>query len=534
LRDPCIAGSKHGRLAAAVGMPRQNHRHVRCQRAQRIRHLPDTIPVPLLRAARRAAWAQLAKWKVVPEHKISGIGKRVRYGNEQRRFAIAPGPVGESHGRCWRTAWPVKIATNSGLFESRCSHVCYVERSLFTMISLSDIVAARERIRSGIRQTPAPYSEDLSRESRNELYLKLENLQVTGSFKERGALNRLLTLTAEERARGIIAASAGNHAQGVAYHGSRLGIRSVICMPEFTPFVKISAVRGYGAEVILHGGVFEEALAEAQRRCARERLVFVHPFNDEAVIAGQGTIGLELLEQIPRLEAVVAPVGGGGLIGGIACAVKEARPEVRVIGVQSSALPSMRAALTAGKPVTVDPSPTIADGIAVRIAGDKTFELVRKYVDEVVTVDDEEIARAILRLLERQKTLAEGAGAAGVAALLHKEISLRGKKTAVVISGGNIDVMLLSHIIERGLVKDGRLVRFRVTLPDHPGSLERLTQVIGRSRANIVQVLHDRTYFGVHLGETTVDVTMETRGQEHVQELAGALHASGYRFERIL
>lgn len=402
------------------------------------------------------------------------------------------------------------------------------------MISLNDIRAARERIGASIRVTPAPYSEKLSREAGCALYLKLETLNVTGSFKERGALNRLLSLTPEQRARGVITASAGNHAQGLAYHAARVGVRAQICMPVFTPLVKVSATRAWGAEVILFGENFDEALAEARRREKAEGLIFVHAFDDDAVIAGQGTIGLELLEQIPDLEAVAVPVGGGGLIGGVACALKESKSGIAVIGVQSAALPSMEAALAQHHPVTLAPAATIADGIAVRQAGARTFELVQCYVDGIVTVDDEEIAIAILRLLETQKLLAEGAGAAGVAALLQRKVpELAGKNVAVVIGGGNIDVTLLSRIIERGLVKDGRLVRLRVPLPDHPGALNRFTSILAAGHANIVQVIHDRAYFGVHLGEGIVDITLETRGPEHVEELLGKLAASGYRYERV-
>lgn len=402
------------------------------------------------------------------------------------------------------------------------------------MVSLGDIQVARERIRGAIRPTPVLYSEILSREAGNQLFLKLENLNVTGSYKERGALNRILTLTEEERARGVITASAGNHAQAVAYHASLRGIRAQICMPEYTPLVKVTATRAWGAEVILHGANFDEALEEARRRSHAEGLIFLHAFDDPAVIAGQGTIGLELLEQIPDLDAVVVPVGGGGLIGGVACAVREMRPEVRIVGIQPQALPSMEAALLQRRPVMLPAAATIADGIAVRQVGELTLELAWKYVEEVVTVDDEEVARAILRLLEKQKMLAEGAGAVGVAALLHGKTTLRDRKVAVVISGGNIDVSLLSHIIERGLVKDGRLVRLRITLPDHPGGLERLTEVIAGERANIVQVVHDRAYFGVHLGDAKIDVTMETRGADHAKEMMRRLGEAGYTFERVL
>jgi threonine dehydratase len=402
------------------------------------------------------------------------------------------------------------------------------------MVSLAAIHAARARIQDTIRITPAPYSENLSRETGAELCLKLENWNLTGSFKERGALNRILLLSAEERARGVIAASAGNHAQGVACHAHRLGIRAEICMPVPTPLVKVSATAAWGAEVILHGANFDEALAEARRREATERLTFIHSFDDEAVIAGQGTIGLELLEQIPDVDAVVVPVGGGGLIGGIACALKETRPDIRVIGVQTTALPSMKAALEAHRPVLLSPAPTIADGIAVRKAGAATLELVEKYIDDLVLADDEEIAIAILRLLETQKILAEGAGAAGFAALLHRKLNLDGKKVAVIIGGGNIDVTLLSRIIERGLVKDGRLVRLRIPVPDHPGALHQLTTILAAERANIVQVVHDRAYFGVHLGEGIVDITVETRGREHAHELLRKLAEAGYRYERVL
>jgi threonine dehydratase len=402
------------------------------------------------------------------------------------------------------------------------------------MLSLDDIRAARDRLRGSIRLTPAPYSVTLSREAGCALFLKLETLNVTGSFKERGALNRLLLLTAAERARGVVTASAGNHAQGVAYHASSRGIRATICMPQFTPLVKVSATKAWGAEVILYGNNFDEALEEARRRERDDGLVFVHSFDDDAVIAGQGTIGLEVLEQIPDLDAVVVPIGGGGLIGGIACAVKSVNPAIRVVGVQTAALPCMQAALAARHPVLLPGAPTIADGIAVRQAGVRTLELAEKYVDEIVTVDDEEIARAILRLLETQKLLAEGAGAAGVAALLHRKVSLQEKNVAVIIGGGNIDVTLLSRIIERGLVKDGRLVRIRVPLPDHPGALNHLTAIFAAERANIVQIVHDRAYFGAHLGEGVVDITVETRGAEHVDELLRQLASAGYRFDRVV
>ena len=401
-------------------------------------------------------------------------------------------------------------------------------------IQLADVLAARERLRGSIYYSPCPHSLMLSALTGQQVYLKLENLQMTGSFKERGALNRIAMLTPEQAARGVIAASAGNHAQGVAYHATKRGIRAVIVMPLTTPLVKVTATRDFGAEVVLHGANYDEAFTEAIRLCAEQDLTFIHPFDDPAVMAGQGTIGLELLEQVPLLEAVVVPIGGGGLIGGIACAIKESRPDIRIVGVQTSRLPSMAAAVEAHHPVTIDPATTIADGIAVRRAGDLTLPMVERYVDEIVTVDEDEIASAILMLLEREKTLAEGAGATALAALLQHRTSLKGAHTAVLVCGGNIDVTLLSRIIERGLVQDGRLIRLRIHLLDKPGALADLTRLIASHRANIVDTLHNRAYYGVNLGDTVIDITMETRGREQVAELLEALTAEGYNHTRVL
>ena len=401
-------------------------------------------------------------------------------------------------------------------------------------VTLADIQAAMGRIRDSIYLSPCARSEDLSQITANSVYLKLDNLQRTGAFKERGALNKLLTLTEQERAHGVIAASAGNHAQGLAYHAGRHGIRAQIVMPLTTPLIKVSATKGYGAEVVLHGANYDEACEEAIRRSGQFGMTFIHPFDDEVVIAGQGTMGLEIMQQVPDIEAVVAPIGGGGLIAGVACAVKEMNPKVRVIGVQPARLPSMKAAVAEGHPVTLSPAATIADGIAVRRAGEKTLPLVQKYVDDIVTVDEEEIANAILLLLEHEKTLAEGAGAAAIAALINHKTGLSGKKVAVLVCGGNIDVSLLSRIMERGLVKDGRLVRLRVHLPDYPGALHRLTGILAQHRANIVETSYDRAYYGVNLGDTAIDITMETRGPEHIAELLSALSANGYAHERVL
>jgi threonine dehydratase len=401
-------------------------------------------------------------------------------------------------------------------------------------VTLATVREARARIGGAIYFSPCPLSPSISETSGQPVYLKLENLQRTGSFKERGALNKLLTLSSEDRQRGVIAASAGNHAQGVAFHAKNNGIAAKIVMPVMTPLVKVNATKGYGAHVVLHGDGYDEAYDEARRLAEREQLAFVHPFDDAAVISGQGTIGLELLEQVPDLEAVVVPIGGGGLISGIACAVKESKPSVRIIGIQAARMPSMLEALKAHQPTTIASNPTIADGIAVRRSGERTLQLIEKYVDDVVAVEEEEIASGILTLLEREKMLAEGAGAAAVAGLLHHKAKLQNKKTVALVCGGNIDVTLLSRIIQRGLVKDARLVRLQIHLSDRPGSLHQLTKIIAGHHANIVELQFDRAYYGVSLGDTLIDVTLETRGKDQIQRILEALVEAGYRHERVL
>ena len=406
-------------------------------------------------------------------------------------------------------------------------------RETESAVNLARIQAARERIGNAVAVSPCAHSHALSRLAGSPVFLKLENLQRTGAFKERGALNKLLCLAPEERARGLVTASAGNHAQAVAYHASRLGLRAEIWMPLTTPLVKVSATQSHGAEVVLHGTSFDETYEASIEHCRKRGATFIHPFDDEDVIAGQGTIALELLEQVPALEVVLAPVGGGGLISGMAVALKALKPTIRVVGVQSALIPSMVLAASEGHPVTLPAVSTVADGIAVRSAGEKTLPLVKKYVDDLIVADEEEIAAAILFLLEREKMLSEGAGACGVAALLSGKISLSEKTAAVVISGGNLDVTLLSRIIERGLAKDGRLVRLRIPLPDHPGALHRLTEVIAEQRINIVETDYHRTFYGARLGHTVIDLTMEARDQKHANELSAALTAAGYNFERI-
>ena len=306
-------------------------------------------------------------------------------------------------------------------------------------------------------------------------------------------------------------------------------------MPSITPLVKVTATQSYGAEVVLDGANYDEACKHALSLAAERKMTFLHPFDDFEVIAGQGTIGLEILEQVPEIEAAVIPVGGGGLIAGVACALKEQRPNIKIIGVQTARLPSMVEARKKGAPVIVPATSTVADGIAVRRCGDNTLPLVLKYVDDMVTVEEEEIASAILTLLEKEKTLAEGAGAAATAALLQHKTGLgKGVRTVSIVGGGNIDVSLLSRIIERGLVKDGRLVRIRIHLPDRPGALVELSSVIAAQRANIVELQFDRAYYGVSLGDTAIDVTLETRGAAHLAELVAAISKAGYAHERIL
>jgi threonine dehydratase len=369
----------------------------------------------------------------------------------------------------------------------------------------------------------------MSRRTGAVTFFKLENLQMTGSFKERGALNKILQLDADARRRGVIAASAGNHAQAVAYHAACEGISSTIVMPRRTPLIKVANTRQHGAEVILHGNDFDEAYAHALEIERERGLVSIHPFDDEDVIAGQGTIALELLEQEPDLQVVLVPIGGGGLIAGIAIAIKALKRRVKVIGVEAAACAAMKQSLEAGARVTVASGTTIADGIAVKKPGALTLDYVKRFVDDVVTVDEEEIANAVLLLLEQEKTVTEGAGAVALAALYNRRVRVaRGKRTVMIVSGGNIDVNILSRIIERGLAKDGRLVRLDVELPDEPGSLAALLAEVGRQSANVIEVHHERTFSDLGLARVRVELTLETRGMEHARQLEAALREAGF------
>ncbi|HEX7479875.1 MAG TPA: threonine ammonia-lyase [Polyangiales bacterium] len=399
------------------------------------------------------------------------------------------------------------------------------------MISLHDIRLARERLKDGVSVTPCARSQRLSARTGSELYLKLESLQHTGSFKERGARNKLLSLSDAEKSAGVIAASAGNHAQGVACHAQRLGIEATIVMPVSTALVKVSATRSYGAKVLLCGDNYDEACAEALRLRDARGLTLVHAFDDDLIIAGQGTIGLELLEQVPGLQAVIVPIGGGGLIGGIAVAVKEQRPDIAVYGVETRLVPSMRRALDVGAPTQVPARRTIADGIAVRSASDRTLALARRYVDDVVLVEEAEIAEAILLLLEAEKTVAEGAGAVALAAVLEERLPVQGKRVALLISGGNIDVNVLSRIIDRGLVKSGRAMRVRVLIPDVPGSLAALLATIATCQANVLEVHHDRVGARSEVGQTEVELVLETRSFDHIADVQQAVRAAGWHIE---
>jgi threonine dehydratase len=397
---------------------------------------------------------------------------------------------------------------------------------------LADIEAARARLAGVVEETPCALSRTLSELTGTRCWVKLENLQMTGSFKERGAANLLLQLDDDDRRRGVIAASAGNHGLAVAHHAARLGIPAVIVMPEWAPLIKVTSARNEGAEVILTGGSYDEAYDHASEVGTARGLVFVHPFDDPRIIAGQGTIGLELLEQRPDVDAVIVPVGGGGLAGGVGVAVKSRRPEVRIVGVQTDALPSMRRALAEGHPVRLPPGSTIADGIAVREVRERTLALTKTYVDDLVTVSEEELARAVLLLVEIEKTVVEGAGAAPLAALLNRGLGLEQRTVVIVLSGGNIDVTMLARIIERGLVKDGRLVRLAVLLRDRPGALARLTALVAEERANVVHIEHDRAFARwTAIGETEVAITLETSGRDHVERLLARLRAAGYRVD---
>jgi threonine dehydratase len=394
------------------------------------------------------------------------------------------------------------------------------------MIEIADIRAAAGRLQGQVLNTPCVESRTISQIIGAQVFLKFENLQFTASFKERGACNKLAQLTPEERRRGVIAMSAGNHAQGVAYHAQRLGLRAVIVMPRFTPGVKIERTRSFGAEVVLHGDTLDEARNHALKLAAEQKLVFVHPYDDEAIVAGQGTVGLEMLEAVPGLDTIVVAVGGGGLISGIALAAKSVKPGIEVVGVQTLRFPNMynakkHAALPQG-------GSTIAEGIAVGTPGRITQAMVEQYVDDMVLVDEGDIEQALVMLLEIEKTLVEGAGAAPLAALLKDPARFRGKQVGLVLGGGNIDPMLLAAIIERGMVRAGRLARIRVSARDVPGSLASITAIVSEAGANIDEVHHQRAFTMLAAQNVDIEMVVQTRGREHIQDVLRALHEGGF------
>lgn len=395
------------------------------------------------------------------------------------------------------------------------------------MVTLDKIYHAKYVLKDVIRPTdviPAPHINEES-----NVYLKTENLQITGSFKVRGAYYKMSQLTEEERAKGVVACSAGNHAQGVALSAQKSGIKAVICLPDGAPISKVEATKSYGAEVCLVEGVYDDAYNKALSLRDEQGYTFIHPFNDEQVIAGQGTIGLELSEQIPDLEAVIVPIGGGGLIAGVAVAIKSLNPNIKVYGVQAAGAPSMARAITDGHIETLSSVSTIADGIAVKTPGDLTYEICSRLVDEVVTVTDDEISAAILALMEQQKLVTEGAGACAVAAAMFNKVPIKGKNTACILSGGNIDVTILSRVIKRGLLMSGRNCQLTIELMDKPGQLEGVSHTIAKSGGNVISVHHERANEGSDINGCYLRLELETRNFEHIQEIREALTKKGFK-----
>jgi threonine dehydratase len=392
------------------------------------------------------------------------------------------------------------------------------------MVSLEMLFDAQRVLREVATVTPVIKADKIA----ENIYLKSENFQLTGSFKLRGAYYKISTLTPEEAAKGVIACSAGNHAQGVALSATRKGIKSVICMPAGAPISKVEATKGYGGEVVLVPGVYDDAAKKAEELMQEEGYTFVHPFNDEKVIAGQGTIGLEIIQQLPDVEAVYVPIGGGGLISGVSYAIKALKPDCKVIGVQALGAPSMYESRKKGEVIELEKVATIADGIAVKKPGDLTFEMCQKYVDEIVTVSEEEIATAILTLMEKQKTVAEGAGATALAAAMFDKANLKGKKSVCIVSGGNIDVNTLSRVITQGLNKTGRIANIETKVVDKPGQLISLLQLISHTGANIISINHEREDLRSEVNSCVVTMVLETRNTEHVNQIKELLVSNGY------
>ena len=393
-------------------------------------------------------------------------------------------------------------------------------------VTLGMILEARERLKGVAQRTGLVQFKALSDEN-SQIYLKTEDLQNTGSFKVRGAYIKIASLSAQEREAGVIASSAGNHAQGVALAARSFGVPATIVMPAGAPLSKVMATRELGANVVLHGKVYDDAYEHARQLQKETGATFIHPFDDPMVIAGQGTIGLEIMDDLPDVNTIVVPIGGGGLASGVAAAVKMLHPNVRIVGVQASGAAGMKASLDAGHVVALDSAKTIADGIAVKQPGSLTFDICRQYVDEVVTVDDDEIAQAILFLMERGKMVAEGAGAAPVAVIMNRKFDVSGK-VAAVISGGNIDVTMISRIIEKGLLRAGRVSKLRILMQDRPGQLELVSHIIGKGGANVMAVHHDRTDVDLDIRDAILEITMETQDRAHARRIIEALREAGF------
>ena len=395
------------------------------------------------------------------------------------------------------------------------------------MLTLDKVYHAAYILKEVARRTDLIYAPELSHDT--QLYLKTENLQVTGSFKVRGAYYKISQLNEEQKKAGIIACSAGNHAQGVALAATKMGIRSTVCMPDGAPLSKVEATRRLGAEICLVKGAYDDAYAKAREIQQETGATLIHPFDDEQVVAGQGTIGLEVLEQLPDAEAVIVPIGGGGLISGVAFAIKSLNPNIKVYGVQAANAPSMAQSRKEGKQITLNTAATFADGIAVKHPGDLTFALTQQYVDDVVTVSEDEIAAAILTLMEKQKLVAEGAGAVSVAAALFHKVPIQGKKTVCILSGGNIDVNILSRVITRGLVTSGRMAALQIALEDKPGQLVGVSEIISRCGGNVISVHHERSDANMPISSCYLKVGMETRSFEQIQEIENTLRQAGFQ-----
>lgn len=398
-------------------------------------------------------------------------------------------------------------------------------------LKFKDVLDAKERIKDICVNTKLIYSSDFSKECGNEVYIKPENLQITGAFKLRGALNKVSKLDALQKKKGLIASSAGNHAQGVAYASSKLGIKSTIVMPETTPLIKVQATKNYGADVVLKGTVYDEAYEEAKRLEKEKGYTFVHPFNDLDVIAGQGTIGIEIMEELKDVDAVLVPIGGGGLISGISVACKSINPDVKIIGVQSEGANSMKLSFDSGKLTYAKTIDTIADGAAVKKPGDVTFEIIKEYVDEIVTVSDQELMEAVFVVLEKHKLVAEATGVMSLAAL--KKLNFKNKKVVSLISGGNIDVVTMASLLNNGLVSRGRVFCFSVKLKDTPGQLLKISEILAKKGANVIKLDHNQFKAIDRLKHAVLEVTVETNGHNHVDEIVKALNDEGYNILKV-